>query len=754
MTDSPDSPLSPAVVFGHEFDLATLGRPADEFERRFLELLSLAADDASDWYGIEDAQVTGNWSLVTRRELRQCRQREQERMFGRMLVPNDPTRDAREGDAEAVVIPEDAKPSGGVSEDQPRAGAGGARESNAGKANAGPSPSSSVEPGESVGTEESAASPTSQSPPNTPPAGCEPPRTSFEDETIGERRIVKRIKLDVLGKLPGGAIKVFSLYHRRTEIIRNIGKMTYEDLLQIAGPPAREYVIKSIQDDIPDVYSFAEVREAIAILAGFRTIGDQTELGVGCWEGVENARDGEMSVVLVGAGEAAYWNGDKKLYRIDYPRAKGHLLDFESGEESWYDYERLAKLLEEMTPEQCSKVKDECVELFGKWRWKTQSAPDVAAGLVFSTFVQSFWEWRPQVAVTGESNSGKSFLWNALEGIFGKLVIKASKPSAAGIRQAIGRTSKPVLIDEFEHERHRVEILEMLRASSRGDKILRGTPNQKGQEFRLRHIAWVAAIEVGLQREPDKNRFVNLELMKPRSEDAGKLTLPTLTELGDLGQRMLAVAIKSIEKARPLAMVLRDVRVPGVDPRIVESYAVPAAMLATIDGLDETGARRVLEDFLMELDSDEIEVDVDKQAILSDIMATHIQSGRDRLTVAQWLDFIVRQDNRAAEAEIVLGGSGIKLDSYTELEQKKITDCPDYCLEGSPCILLGHRNISTKLLRGTRWDGQNIDKILMRIPNATRSKRYIGKQGQRCVVIPMKFMRDEILCEDQSGPIF
>ncbi len=39
MTDSPDSPLSPAVVFGHEFDLATLGRPADEMEPHTIDVM-------------------------------------------------------------------------------------------------------------------------------------------------------------------------------------------------------------------------------------------------------------------------------------------------------------------------------------------------------------------------------------------------------------------------------------------------------------------------------------------------------------------------------------------------------------------------------------------------------------------------------------------------------------------------------------------------------------------------------------------
>ena len=132
-----------------------------------------------------------------------------------------------------------------------------------------------------------------------------------------------------------------------------------------------------------------------------------------------------------------------------------------------------------------------------------------------------------------------------LEHIFGKLAIKSSGSSAAGLRQAIGNSSKIVLCDEFEDSKHRAETLQMIRASGRGDKILRGTTNQHGTGFGLKHIVWVAAIEVHLNRAPDKNRFIRLELSKAAAADRSqKLKLPSSGQLADLGQRLLAVAIR------------------------------------------------------------------------------------------------------------------------------------------------------------------------------------------------------------------
>lgn len=731
-------PTTTTLLIGDaEFDVHSLGRKLTESESSLVELLALAANESPVMYGVRDGRLIGDWSNLNRGEVRRIRERDQTSLFGRVLVSYDADTHEHEGDATEFNLPPDAAPKAG--EHPAGAGKRGTATSKALTASQQPSeqPSASAPlPPDAIAAN---PNPSQSSPPSTADATI--------DRSAVERRIVAKIRLDVLGKLPNGAVKVFSMYHRRTEVIRNVGKMTYEDLLMIAGPDVREYVLKSSTDDVDGCYSFADVREAIGLLAGYRTIGDQTELGVGVWEGIENSRPGETSVVLVGAGEAAYWNGDKKLHRIDYPRAKGHLLDFESGESQWYDYEQLAKLLDEMDDAAASKVKDECVAMFERWRWKSRSASLVAAGLVFSTWVQSFWDWRPQVAVTGESNSGKSFLWNALEGIFGHLCIKASKPSAAGIRQAIGRTSKPVLIDEFEQERHRNEILEMLRASSRGDKILRGTPNQKGQEFRLRHIAWVAAIEVGLQREPDKNRFVNLELVKPLAEHAGKLTLPTLTELHSLGQRMLAVAIRSIGRAKPLATLLRDVRVPGVDPRIVESYAVPAAMLAAIDGATDDEAREILTLFLQDLDRDEIEVDVDKQAVLRDMLGCHVQSGRDRMTASQWLDIVVRQQSRHEEAAQVLAGSGIKIDYYTPTEASQ-AEGTEGIAENEPCLVIAHKAVSKNLLQNSQWSGQSIDKIIARIPGALRARRRVGNVLHRCILLPWPFVAAEIMGAD------
>ena len=177
---------------------------------------------------------------------------------------------------------------------------------------------------------------------------------------------------------------------------------------------------------------------------------------------------------------------------------------------------------------------ERAVELFSRWRWRNPHDAHLVTGLVMATWVQTIWSWRPLVAVIGESGSGKSTLFEALggragtTGMFGGLVLASSKSSEAGIRQGVANSGRIILLDEFEKSKDRQQVLDTLRASSRGDIVMKGTTSQKGLQFRLQHIAWVSAIESGMKQQPDRNRFVMLNLLPAERENRGKLVAPLL----------------------------------------------------------------------------------------------------------------------------------------------------------------------------------------------------------------------------------
>ena len=185
-----------------------------------------------------------------------------------------------------------------------------------------------------------AASPAPATPGSDEPAAAVNP----DDPYALDRATMSLVKLDVLGQTEKGGIKVFSTHHRKSEVIPSIGNMKYEDLLRIAGPPARQFVSIVAGDVKPGMVSLLDVRNAIALLGGCKVIGEQTEIGTGVWQGMDTDGTDHPSVVLVGSGEAAEFNGTMKLEKITHPRCKGHLLDFDSGGESWYDYPALPRL--------------------------------------------------------------------------------------------------------------------------------------------------------------------------------------------------------------------------------------------------------------------------------------------------------------------------------------------------------------------------------------------------------------------------
>lgn len=567
---------------------------------------------------------------------------------------------------------------------------------------------------------------------------------SSPDQTVSdgltERRIVDALHLDVLGERDNGTIVVLFASHesrRKTVEIREPDRLSYAKLLQVAGPPVREMVDESGGEESHSRFSMSQVRNAICYLAGERRISDQTLSSVGCWQPVDEAGDDVPGVVAVGAGESAVWD-EEKLERIVKPRAGGRLLHLSSSE-PWYHFRQLAANLERCTPEWAKNTAEEAIALFGRWRWRHHShSPTVVTGLVLASWVQTLWAWRPQIAITGASKTGKSTLFEALGGLFDGLALRSSDSTAAGIRQALQTSAKVVLCDEFENSRYRDDILKMLRNASRGDESLRGTTgSQKGLRFVLRHIVWVAAIEVGLKRAPDRNRFICLELIHPKPEDRGKLTTPPAAELHDLGQRLLAVAVRNITPAKALALRLKAHKVEGIDSRVIESYAVPAAILAISCGWSESEADGLLKEMLMTSPPEDQNAS-DEEDLLEAIVRASVRIDREIKTVAELIN------DGGLDATQSLERHGLCL-AYSRTGPRATEYEPD-------TLFMDHKDIGTKLLKGTSWEGQNLGTILQRVAGAVLERRRVAGRRTYGVSLPMDFLRREVLGtnEDES----
>lgn len=557
-------------------------------------------------------------------------------------------------------------------------------------------------------------------PPAEPAAAAEQQQAAT---TVQELEICKALQIDVLGQFADGSVKIFSIFHRRSRVVKQPDKISYEMFQQICGPPAKACLLMSrVDDDVPGMFGVDKARSAISLLAGYRTLSDEIELGAGCWLAKEESEADEQKIVLVNGNEAAIHNGT--LERVDHPRACGALLDFAGGK-PWYDFEELkANLARAKDKDFRIAAYREIESILGRWRWqRADASPPLVIGLVLATWVQQVWTWRPQVAVIGESKTGKSFLCDFLSRLFAPNCILTSDTTAAGLRQTIENSMPAVIVDEADtkdrsQQEERRKILGMIRQSSRGGTILRGTSGQRKVQHRLQHIFWQFGIALSLDDAADANRVVKLELLPPARSDEGKLHIPSPKDCHDLGQRLLAVALWAAKRSMIAVDAIREMKVPGIDSRVIESYAVPTAILAAVHGFDSPADQEeLLRELLAGIEEDQ--PTPQHEELMAEIKTAKIRVANETLTVGQCLEAIELLLPVKDFAIKALATNGIRLDGFG----------PDQRL------LLQYAPIKA-LLRGTKFQGQPIEQILPRIPGAEKRNMKIGGTTNRGVVIP------------------
>jgi hypothetical protein len=529
---------------------------------------------------------------------------------------------------------------------------------------------------------------------------------AIKEETSADDAILAELGLEVIGDDDDGKIEVYSTNTRKFTKLYNLDKIGMPRLVHLGGRIIREKVHEGAEARA-GMYSLKEIRILLGDAASrARRLGVTAKRGPGIW-------DCQGEIVLVGDGQLAVWDG-RELHATTKPRRANQLYKTD-GNPSWFDADDLPTIIKGVS---VPAVISHCETILNRWRWYFPDAPRLVTGLILATWVQSLWDWRPQVVITGRRKTGKSVLFGTMDKLFSGLAIKSSDSTAAGIRQHIQSSAAIALLDEWDSTKERQALIKMVRASGRGDQRITGTGAQHSHAGSLRQIFWMGGRDTGLDRDVDENRFIRIELLEARSEDEGKLSEPPEEECRYLGQRLLAVAVQAAREAKRLAGELRTAKVRGIDSRIVETYAVPAAMLAIAVGSD---ASQELDTLLWNLQRDS-EAESDEEGLLGAIWGSHVDAGRDlgRRAVGQLLE--IADDataNDRADAVEALAKVGIELRENS--------------------ILIAQGFASRHLLGRTEWKARNISEILLRLPGAKKRRARISGTLNRCVEIPGKY---------------
>jgi len=176
-----------------------------------------------------------------------------------------------------------------------------------------------------------------------------------------------------------------------------------------------------------------------------------------------------------------------------------------------------------------------------RFNWDRNSSAALLAGWTLLAPLCGALKWRPHIFLTGPAGNGKSTILrdfvHALIGD-GGCVYAQGNSTEAGVRQDIGSTSLPVLLDEAEknndRETARMEaILSLIRQSSTESaaRTLKGTIAGDGMKFNVRSMFCLAAIFTGLERKADIDRLSILSLKPSRGDQVAAVKWEETREL-------------------------------------------------------------------------------------------------------------------------------------------------------------------------------------------------------------------------------
>ncbi len=223
---------------------------------------------------------------------------------------------------------------------------------------------------------------------------------------------------------------------------------------------------------------------------------------------------------------------------------------------------------------------DALFEFLSVFNWRLKSAPALLFGWAVTAAICGALRWRPHMAITGPSKAGKTTSWEAIKQALNPMAIVFDGASTeAGIRQSIGASARPVLLDECDAKTradlaNAERVLKLMRsASSAAANVARGTPEGKAFSFSVNASFLVAGVNIYTGGVADTSRMVRLELNPPDEPERSRAELARFQgEIQGLGPAFCNLAIKHASDILASIESIKGAMV-GVDARQADNFA-------------------------------------------------------------------------------------------------------------------------------------------------------------------------------------
>ncbi|MBS7703187.1 hypothetical protein [Chelatococcus asaccharovorans] len=252
--------------------------------------------------------------------------------------------------------------------------------------------------------------------------------------------------------------------------------------------------------------------------------------GVGAWRGDDGG-------LVLHAGDVVYFGGEW--------REPGYL-----GEHVYPGQDRLPRPADEPAPPASAST---LLNLFNAWPWEQDAFADadvstveingaawavpsvLLLGWAGCAMVGGALDWRPMMWITGDAGSGKSTLQKVIQYLMGPALVASSDATSAGIYQAVGYSSRAAAIDEAEADPNSLKMknmVDLVRQSASGGKILRGSNDAKFKGFEARSTFLLSSIIVPPLNTADLTRITILSLGRLKSITPPRIDGAELLHLG------------------------------------------------------------------------------------------------------------------------------------------------------------------------------------------------------------------------------